>query len=98
MFTDVGLATTPAEIARRRRDQTAGALPILGWAIGPAPIIRLDCNERPDVADLPRVFELEPGAGAVRTSWKFMLDARGADSLFSAHVVFEAPVVCRFTI
>jgi hypothetical protein len=59
------------------------------------PLVVVDGQKRPDVADLPRVFRVEALEGDARSRWLFVLDGRGGGcALLVVSVV--RPVRCRF--
>jgi hypothetical protein len=62
---------------------------------GEVPLVVVDGEKRPDVADLPRVFRVEALEGDARSRWLFVLDGRGGGCALLVVSVIR-PVRCRF--
>jgi hypothetical protein len=62
---------------------------------GEVPLVVIDGQRRPDVADLPRVFRVEALEGDARSRWLFVLDGRGGGCALLVVSVIR-PVRCRF--
>jgi hypothetical protein len=95
----------PKRLEQRLEQLSREALPCL-WATvfegdpehGLTVALVVESQGRPDVRDLARVLESEPG-GHVTTSWSLLTPSRRHPySRLLLHVDFERPVLCSFVV
>jgi hypothetical protein len=100
-YTIPHVTTDPREIARLRREETAGAAPLYAARpvvmLGPdhaahlAPVAFVNTRRRPDVGDLWRLLRQEPDrSGDAITAWRVMTQRGSSQAVLNIH--WTAPV------